>query len=90
VQTDDLILRYEPIFSWRTSISTTRFRGPPRIDLPGLYYELASTLLTYALTLSNLAAATVTNLGSYERDRNLSSEQRKLKDDRLRRAADTL
>ncbi|TKY88719.1 hypothetical protein EX895_002350 [Sporisorium graminicola] len=90
VQTDDLILRYEPIFSWRTSISTTRFRGPQRVDLPGLHYELASTLITYALTLSNFAAATVAGLGGYERDRSTSAEQRKLKDDRLRWAADTL
>ncbi|GAC98026.1 hypothetical protein PHSY_005614 [Pseudozyma hubeiensis SY62] len=90
VQTDDLILRYEPVFSWRTSISGTRFRGPQRVDLSGLYYELASVLLTYALTLSNFAAATVASLGSFERDRSLSSDARKLKDDRLRWAADTL
>ncbi|KAJ9474559.1 pH-response regulator protein palC [Pseudozyma hubeiensis] len=90
VQTDDLILRYEPVFSWRTSISGTRFRGPQRVDLSGLYYELASVLLTYALTLSNFAAATVATLGSFERDRSLSSDARKLKDDRLRWAADTL
>lgn len=90
VQTDDLILRYEPIFSWRTSISSTRFRGPQRVDLPGLHYELASTLLTYALTLSNFAGATVQGLGSFERDRSISAEERKAKDDRLRWAADTL
>ncbi|CBQ69211.1 conserved hypothetical protein [Sporisorium reilianum SRZ2] len=90
VQTDDLILRYEPVFSWRTSISSTRFRGAQRVDLPGLYYELASTLLTYALALSNFAAATVAALGSYERDRTTSADARKLKDDRLRWAADTL
>lgn len=90
VQTDDLILRYEPVFSWRTSISSTRFRGPQRVQVAGLHYELASTLLTYALTLSNFAAATVQALGSFERDRNISSDERKRKDDRLRWAADTL
>ncbi|SPO30891.1 uncharacterized protein UTRI_05491_B [Ustilago trichophora] len=90
VQTDDLILRYEPVFSWRTSVSSTRFRGPQRVDLNGLHYELASTLLTYALTLSNFASATVAGLGSFERDPRLSGEERKSKDDRLRWAADTL
>ncbi|SPO29669.1 uncharacterized protein UTRI_05491 [Ustilago trichophora] len=90
VQTDDLILRYEPVFSWRTCVSSTRFRGPQRVDLAGLYYELASTLLTYALTLSNFASTTVSGLGSFERDARLSSEERKSRDDRLRWAADTL
>lgn len=90
VQTDDLIVRYEPVFSWRTSISGTRFRGAQRIALGGLHYELASTLLTYALALSNLSAATVASLGWYERDRSLSLDQRKRNDERLKWAADTL
>ncbi|SOV01628.1 uncharacterized protein UDID_06863 [Ustilago sp. UG-2017a] len=90
VQTDDLILRYEPMFSWRTSISSSRFRGPGRMELAGLYYELASTLLTYSLTLSNFATAAVNGLGSFETNRSLSSQQRKDKDDKLRWAADTL
>nr|CDI55258.1 conserved hypothetical protein [Melanopsichium pennsylvanicum 4] len=90
VQTDDLILRYDPVFSWRTTISSTRFRGAIRIDLAGLHYELCFTLLTYALTLSNFAAATVASLGCYETDRNISSADRKQKDDRLKWSADTL
>lgn len=90
VQTDDLILRYEPVFSWRTCVSSTRFRGPRRVDLAGLHYELVSALLTYALALSNFASATVSGLGSFERDPSLSSEERRSKDDRLRWAADTL
>ena len=90
VQTDDLILRYEPVFSWRTSVSSARFRGAVRVELAGLHYELVSTLLTYALGLSNFAAATVSSLGSFERDRSISTEERKAKDERLRWSADTL
>ncbi|KAJ1019584.1 hypothetical protein NDA18_006062 [Ustilago nuda] len=90
VQTDDLLLRYEPVFSWRTWISCSRLGGAGRMQLPGLYYELASTLLTYSLTLSNLAASAVDGLGSFETNRSLSWQQRKDKDDKLRWAADTL
>lgn len=90
VQTDDLLLRYEPVFSWRTSISSTRFRGPQRVELPGLHYELAWVLVTYALALANFAAATVHGLGAFERDRSLSADERRVKDERLRWGADTL
>ncbi len=90
VQTDDLLLRYEPVFSWRTSISSTRFRGPQRVELAGLHYELAWVLVTYALALANFAAATVHGLGAFERDRSLSAEDRRAKDERLRWGADTL
>ncbi|KAN0062755.1 hypothetical protein ACQY0O_004950 [Thecaphora frezii] len=90
IQTDDLILRYEPQFSWRTTLSSSFLRSPPRIALPGIYYELCSTLLLSGVVLCNFAAATAAALGDYERDRRLSDAERKAKDDKLRWAADTL
>ena len=90
VQTDDLILRYEPQFSWRTTLSSSFLRSPPRIQLPGLYYEMCSCLLLSGAALSNFAASMASSLGHYERDRNLSDAQRKVNDEKLKTAADTL
>ncbi|PWN46252.1 hypothetical protein IE81DRAFT_319132 [Ceraceosorus guamensis] len=91
VQTDDLLLRHEPQFSWRTTLSSSSFmRDAPRVTLPGLHYELCSVLLLSGTALSNLAASYVASLGDYERDRLLTTEQRKAKDERLRIAADLL
>ncbi|PWZ00023.1 hypothetical protein BCV70DRAFT_161602 [Testicularia cyperi] len=90
IQTDDLILRYEPVFSWRTCLSSPTLRGAQRIELVGLYYEICSTLLAYALVLSNFSASIVASLGEYERDRSLSDADRGVKNDRLKAAADTL
>ncbi|KAE8267759.1 hypothetical protein A4X09_0g4588 [Tilletia walkeri] len=90
LQTDDLILKYEPEFSWRTTFSASIIGPPPRIALRGIHYELTSVLLLSATALSNLATSLITALGSYERDRTLSEQDRKSKDDRLKTAADLL
>ncbi|CAD6901541.1 unnamed protein product [Tilletia controversa] len=92
LQTDDLILKYDPDFSWRTCFSAASLIGPPpRIALRGIHYELVSTLLLSGTSLSNLASSLIAALGpSYERDRSLSEADRRQKDDRLKTAADLL
>ncbi|KAH8108008.1 hypothetical protein BXZ70DRAFT_903407 [Cristinia sonorae] len=83
VKNGDLILRSEPIFSWRTTLSSSIFNSSPRLSFPSLAAELAFTLLTYAFALSNLARAVVASLGSYEFERAISDSERKAKDERL-------
>ncbi|QRV79408.1 vacuolar protein sorting-associated protein BRO1 [Ceratobasidium sp. AG-Ba] len=74
----------QPIFSWRTTLSThTLGTEPPRLDVHGLHAELAFILLTTAYALSNLSAASVASLGTYERDRSLPDAERRTKDDKL-------
>ncbi|KAL4251427.1 pH-response regulator protein palC [Abortiporus biennis] len=83
VDNGELVLRTEPIFSWRTTLSSTLFNTSPRVSLPSLSTELAFTLLTYGFALANLARAVVISLGSYETERAISDTDRKAKDDRL-------
>ncbi|KAI0075765.1 hypothetical protein K474DRAFT_1663868 [Panus rudis PR-1116 ss-1] len=83
VNSGDLVIRNEPIFSWRTTLSATLFNNSPRINLPSLPTEAAFTLLTYGFALSNLARAVVVSLGSYEYERAISDAERKAKDERL-------
>ncbi|KAK0567947.1 hypothetical protein OC844_000037 [Tilletia horrida] len=106
LQTDDLLLKYEPEFAWRTafSASSSPLRiaaaaaaaaaaagAPPRIAIRSIHYELASVLLLSATALSNLATSIIAALGTaYERDRSLSDTQRRAKDDKLKTAADLL
>ncbi|KAF9452778.1 hypothetical protein P691DRAFT_803502 [Macrolepiota fuliginosa MF-IS2] len=80
---DDIGLKMEPSFSWRTTLSNNILNNSPRLSVPGLYADLAFTLLTYGFTFSNLAHATVQSIGAYERDRTITEAQRKKKDEQL-------
>lgn len=70
-------------FSWRTTLSANLFNTSPRLQLPTLFAEIASSLLTYAFALSNLARSSVASLGAYERERGISDIERKAKDEKL-------
>lgn len=70
-------------FSWRSTLSNNILNNSPRVEVPGLYADLAFTLLTYAFTLSNLAHATVQSIGAYELDRTITKVQRERKDEQL-------
>ena len=72
-----------PVFSWRTTLSSTLFHTSPRLALPSLAAETAFALLTYGLALYNLARAVAVSLGTYETERGLSDAERRAKDDRL-------
>ncbi|KAJ1304757.1 hypothetical protein OPQ81_005895 [Rhizoctonia solani] len=83
VAADDLTLAQEPIFSWRSTLSHSTLSDPPRINVHGLHSELALVLYSSAYALSNLAAASVVSLGTYERDRALPDADRRAKDEKL-------
>ncbi|KAG8732307.1 hypothetical protein FRC12_019337 [Ceratobasidium sp. 428] len=84
VAADDLTLAQDPIFSWRTTLSShTLSSDSPRLNVHGLHAELAFILLTTAYALSNLSAASVASLGTYERDRALPDSDRRAKDEKL-------
>jgi hypothetical protein len=72
-----------PVFSWRTTLSSTLFNTSPRLSLLSLHADLASCLLTYAFSLSNLARSSVASLGAYEYERGISEVERKQKDEKL-------
>ncbi|EIN11903.1 hypothetical protein PUNSTDRAFT_63546 [Punctularia strigosozonata HHB-11173 SS5] len=79
----ELVLKSEPVFSWRTTLASTLLNNSPRLSVPTLHADLAFALLTYAFALSNLARATAAALGAYERSRALSEQERRAKDDKL-------
>ncbi|KAI0684725.1 hypothetical protein BC835DRAFT_1388272 [Cytidiella melzeri] len=83
VKAGEVVLKSEPIFSWRTTLSSTLFHTSPRLSVPSLAAELGFTLLTYAFVLSNLSRTVVTSLGMYETERGISDTERKAKDERL-------
>ncbi|RDB25016.1 pH-response regulator protein palC [Hypsizygus marmoreus] len=87
---DEIGLKSEPSFSWRSTLSANMFHNSPRLDFPGLHADLAFTLLTYAFALSNLGRSTALSLGRYERDRAISEAERKEKDGQLNVAVDFL
>ncbi|KAF5380535.1 hypothetical protein D9615_004724 [Tricholomella constricta] len=87
---DEISLKSELSFSWRTTLSANIFNTSPRLSLPGLQADLAFSLLTYAFALSNLARSTANSLGRYERDRAISDSERKAKDEQLNVAVDFL
>ena len=71
------------VFSWRTTLSATLFNNTPRLRLPSLQADLASTLVTYAMALSNFSHSVTASLGAYEFERAISEKERKEKDDKL-------
>ncbi|KAJ7594447.1 BRO1 domain-containing protein [Mycena floridula] len=83
---DELGLRTEPVFSWRTTLSANVFNTSQRLNVPNLQAEHAFSLLTYAFALSNLARSIVASLGAYEHDRAISNADRKAKDVRVNQA----
>ncbi|PCH36083.1 hypothetical protein WOLCODRAFT_140215 [Wolfiporia cocos MD-104 SS10] len=83
IEHGEFVMKNEPIFSWRTTLSSNLFHNSPRISIPTLSTELIFTLLTYASALSNLSRTIVQSLGLYERDRAISDADRKAKDERL-------
>ncbi|KAG9316761.1 hypothetical protein JVU11DRAFT_2823 [Chiua virens] len=83
VHSDELQCKYDPVFSWRTTLSATLFNTSPRLRLPSLHADLASTLLAYAMALSNFSHSIITSLGAYEYERTISEKERKEKDERL-------
>ncbi|KAF9010615.1 hypothetical protein BDQ17DRAFT_933061 [Cyathus striatus] len=80
---DEIGCKAEPIFSWRTTLSSNLFHTSPRLSVPGLHADYAFTLLTFAFALSNLAHTVVSSLGNYESERAISDEERKRKDEQL-------
>ncbi|EGN99751.1 hypothetical protein SERLA73DRAFT_88380 [Serpula lacrymans var. lacrymans S7.3] len=85
VDSGEIAMKYEPIFSWRTTLSANinPLNTSPRLSIPSLYADLAFSLLTYAFALSNLAYSIVNSLGNYERERAISDIERKTKDEKL-------
>lgn len=83
VDSGEVTVRSEPIFSWRTTLSANLFHSSPRISIPSLATDVAFTLLTHAFGLSNLARAVIVSLGSYEIERGLPEADRQAKDERL-------
>ncbi|KAF7365403.1 BRO1 domain-containing protein [Mycena venus] len=90
VTSEQIQLKSEPVFSWRTTLSANLFNTSPRLSLPSLHADFAYSLLTYAFALSNLARSKVASLGTYEHDRAISDADRKAKDNQLTVAADLL
>ncbi|KAF8134505.1 hypothetical protein EV363DRAFT_1160473 [Boletus edulis] len=83
IQSDELHFKYEPVFSWRTTLSATLFNTSPRLRLPSLQADLACTLLTYAMSLSNFSHSVTASLGAYEYEPAISEKVRKEKDETL-------
>ncbi|KAL0061095.1 hypothetical protein AAF712_012089 [Marasmius tenuissimus] len=87
---DEIGLKTEPVFSWRTTLSSSMFNSSPRQSVPSLHAEYAYCLLTYGFVISNLARTIVASLGDYELDRAITQKERENKDERLKHAADFL
>ncbi|KAJ7695968.1 hypothetical protein B0H17DRAFT_1054391 [Mycena rosella] len=90
VARNEIELKSEPVFSWRTTLSANLFNTSPRQSFPSLHADYAYSLLTHAFALSNLAKSKVTALGAYELDRAISDTERKAKETQLTVAADLL
>ncbi|KAJ3992607.1 BRO1 domain-containing protein [Lentinula boryana] len=90
VNDHELELKFEPVFSWRTTLSANFLNNSPRMTLQSLNAEHASSLLTYAFAHSNLARAIVGSLGPYEHDRAISQAEREAKEEQLKHATSHL
>ena len=78
------------VFSWRSTLSSHMIQISPRLSVESLHGDLSFTLLTYAFVLSNLARTVVHSLGSYETERTISDNERKVKDEKLNFAVSLL
>jgi hypothetical protein len=85
IKSDDILLKGELLFTWRDTLSSSS-----KVTLPGIQYELLSSLNLQAKALCNFAASLVASLGDYETTEaaTLTDEERKRKEDRLKFAAD--
>lgn len=88
IKSDDVLLKGELLFAWKDTLSSSSSSN--NTTLPGIQYELLSSLNLHAKALCNFAASLVANLGSYETTdaSTLTEEDRKKKEDRLKFAAD--
>ncbi|KAH7917852.1 hypothetical protein BV22DRAFT_1025634, partial [Leucogyrophana mollusca] len=64
VAAGEIALRWEPMLSWRTTLSAHLFNTSPRLALPPLHYDLTASI-TYAFAFANLASALI---ATYDRD----------------------
>lgn len=74
----------------RDSLDLRPRRALTLLRLNRRHAELAGTLLSYALCLSNQASALVASLGSYEISASVSSSAIKVHDETINQAADVL
>ncbi|WFD36552.1 hypothetical protein MCUN1_003435 [Malassezia cuniculi] len=86
--TDDIVALGNAPFKWHSSLS--RAPGNPSMQCPAAGFELAFTLLVYAMSLSNHASALINALGGYELDAMQGNDARTAGDEKLRVAADYL
>ncbi|KIY68896.1 hypothetical protein CYLTODRAFT_350629 [Cylindrobasidium torrendii FP15055 ss-10] len=62
---DEVALTTEPVFSWRSTLSTHLLStSSPRVSLPSLHADYVSVLLSYAYALSNLAWTSASSASS--------------------------
>jgi hypothetical protein len=87
IKSDEVLLKGELLFAWRDTISSS---SSSKVTLPGIQYELLSSLNLHAKALCNFAASLVASLGDFETAEaaTLLDEDRKKKEDRLKFAAD--
>ncbi|KIM69699.1 hypothetical protein SCLCIDRAFT_102774 [Scleroderma citrinum Foug A] len=90
VDAGSISLRVQPVFSWRTTLSSHLLNTAPRVPLPSLHADLAFSLLVYGLALSNFARLSVATLGNYEYEPAISDTERRAKDDKLNFAVSLL
>ncbi|GAA5998717.1 hypothetical protein JCM5350_005398 [Sporobolomyces pararoseus] len=91
VEADNLLLSSDPNFVWKSSLSTQALKKDrTKVALPSFHFELAATLLSYAICLANSAAVLVSSLGSYEIASSVSSSAISTHDETVNQAADML
>lgn len=101
LRTDDILLRSEPIFAWRSVLSASSASSQllgnigsnkGRMSVAGIYCELVFVLLAYGMALCNLASSQVSALGTYEANRKqtISDEVMKGKDGTLKTSIDSM
>ncbi|KAL4078312.1 BRO1 domain-containing protein [Scleroderma yunnanense] len=90
VEAGSISLRVQPVFNWRTTLSSHLLNNAPRVPLPSLHADLAFSLLVYGMALSNFARLSVATLGNYEHEPAISDIERRAKDDKLNFAVSLL
>ncbi|CAH7685465.1 BRO1-like domain-containing protein [Phakopsora pachyrhizi] len=87
IESDKLLITNEPVFTWRSTLSSRRVSAPPRISLSSFHFELSFVLFSLALSISNNAHSISASIGSYE----LGTEQdRQSGDFKLSQAVEAL